>query len=110
MSDDGLETLMNLILLRFGLIAAVVVVIAILIVAGALWLRRRGALDTAARRAAPVARRAAEHRRSERSDLLSAGLSGLATVLEQRGAPSDHDRAQTDEAARPDRDSHDGDA
>ncbi|WP_166982156.1 hypothetical protein [Paramicrobacterium fandaimingii] len=80
-----IETIMNILLIRFGIIAAVVVVIAIALFALALWLRRRGMLSNASRRVAPLARKAAEYRsrsRSGRSDLVSSGLATLATALE----------------------------
>ncbi|QPZ38726.1 hypothetical protein [Paramicrobacterium chengjingii] len=91
---DGhaLETIMNLLLLRFGIIAAVVVVIVIALFALALWLRRRGTLGKASRRAAPLARTAAAYRsrsRRGRSDLISAGLSTLATALERTDDKND---------------------
>lgn len=50
-----MERVLNLLLIRFGLIAGGVVVLALLVFAVALALKRRGRLDAARRNAAPVA-------------------------------------------------------
>lgn len=51
-----MERVLNLLLLRFGLIAGALVVLALLVFAVALALKRRGRLDEARRYAAPAAR------------------------------------------------------
>ncbi|GAA3165073.1 MULTISPECIES: hypothetical protein [Streptomyces] len=53
-----METYLNFMLIRFGLIAAVLVVVALLVIAVALVLKRRGRLDQARRYADPAARAA----------------------------------------------------
>ncbi|GAB2528037.1 hypothetical protein [Paramicrobacterium agarici] len=92
----GLETVLNVLLIRFGIIAAVVVAIVVGLFAIALWLRRRGRLGDASRRVAPLARKAAEYRsrRSHgRSDIVSSGLSSLASALERHDDKhNEHDR------------------
>ncbi|TLQ47820.1 hypothetical protein [Streptomyces marianii] len=51
-----METYLNLMLIRFGLIVGAVVVLALLVFAAALVLKRRGRLDEARRYAGPVVR------------------------------------------------------
>ena len=53
-----METYLNLMLLRFGLIAAGLVVLALVVFAVALGLKRRGRLDDARRLADPAVRAA----------------------------------------------------
>ncbi|MFJ9468637.1 hypothetical protein [Streptomyces caniferus] len=50
-----MERVLNLLLIRFGLIAGALVVLALLVFAVALVLKRRGRLDAARRYAAPAA-------------------------------------------------------
>lgn len=56
-----LETVLNLLLIRFALIVAGVVVLALLAFAAALVLRRRGGMDEVRRSVAPAARVLANH-------------------------------------------------
>ncbi|MFJ7206926.1 hypothetical protein ACIQWR_25760 [Streptomyces sp. NPDC098789] len=51
-----METYLNLMLIRFGLVAGGLVVLALLVFAVALALKRRGGLDEVRRYAAPVVR------------------------------------------------------
>lgn len=90
------ESVLDLILLRFAIVAAIIVVIAIVLFALALWLHRRGSLGGAMRYVAPLARSAASYRRRRRfgrDDLMSAGLTALArTVEEHRDDVTSHSR------------------
>ncbi|MFI5987077.1 hypothetical protein ACIBEA_40210 [Streptomyces sp. NPDC051555] len=66
-----METYLNLMLIRFGLVAGGLVVLALLVFAIALTLKRRGRLDEVRRYAAPVVRvglRAAARRREGREN------------------------------------------
>lgn len=56
LADDGsLSTVMNLLLIRFGIIAIGVAVLAIVVFTIALVLKRKGNLDAAVRKIAPIA-------------------------------------------------------
>lgn len=74
----GLETIMNLLLLRFGVIAIVVVVVAIVVFALALTLHRRGKLHAVVQRVAPVARKTLDARNDRDGGRGSRGLGSIA--------------------------------
>lgn len=89
-----METVLNLLLVRFALIAGALVVLALVVFAAALALKRRGRLDEVRRYAAPAARAAVRHldeRRATRRDggsasgaLLAATLRAAARTLDDR--------------------------
>ncbi|MCW4457124.1 hypothetical protein [Microbacterium sp. MPKO10] len=111
---SGIETVLNIMLIRFGIIAAIVVVVVIVLFAIALWLRRHGALGKATRHAAPLARKAAVARARTtrgRSDLMSSGLSLLATTLERSAESRDSESLDGETHDSETRNSHrDGDS
>ena len=53
---DGMHTVMTLLLIRFGFIAAADVVVAIVLFTIALFLKRKGKLESVVSKAAPVTR------------------------------------------------------
>ena len=55
-----MESVLTLLLIRFGIIVGVVVLLALVVFAGALMLRRQGKLDQVRKRAAPELRQAVE--------------------------------------------------
>jgi heme exporter protein D len=89
-----METVLNLLLVRFALIAGGLVVLALVVFAVALVLKRRGRLDDVRRLAAPAARAAVRHlddRRATRRGsasaagvLLAAALRSAARTLDDR--------------------------
>lgn len=98
--DHGLESIMNLLLLRFGVIAIIVVIIAIVVFAIALTLYRRGKLQSAVQHVAPAARKVLDARRDNDERRGSRGLGSIAAraasdYLGERGhrhEPSEEDQ------------------
>jgi hypothetical protein len=79
-----METVLNLLLVRFALIVGGLVVLALVVFAVALILKRRGRLDDVGRLAAPAARAAVRHlddRRATPRESASASGALLAATL-----------------------------
>lgn len=62
LADDDFGTVMNLLLIRFGIIAAGIALLAIVLFTVALTLKRKGKLGSAVRRIAPLAQSYADSR------------------------------------------------
>lgn len=87
-----METYLNIMLIRFGIIAGIVVVVAIVVFAVALVLRRQGKLGAARRAVAPALRNLADSRSrrmaamrgsAQRPDWVGGAARAAATVLER---------------------------
>ncbi len=93
-----METVLNLLLIRFGVIAGAVVVVALVVFAVAVALRRRGRIDQARRYAEPTARAIARYlndrgsARSRRGGTSRGNLAGDAARLAARYLEEDRRR------------------
>lgn len=98
-----METVLRILLIRFGIVVAVLVVVALVIFGIALSLKRRGKLGEAKAKAAPLVRGAAKYLadRGDRSGSKRSGLAGQA--LNAAGRYLDGDGKE------PDRRPHGGD-
>ncbi|MDF0531293.1 hypothetical protein P0W64_00445 [Tsukamurella sp. 8F] len=82
--DHSLETVLNVLLIRFGIVVALVGMAAVVVFALALRLKRRGRLDAARRRYGAPAARAMRGYSRRRGGLTRAALDEAARRLEDR--------------------------
>ena len=79
-----METVLNLLLIRFALIVGGLVALALVVFAVALALKRRGRLADVRRYAEPAVRAAAHHPERRPGSLLTATLRAIARTLDDR--------------------------
>lgn len=91
LADDDFGTVMNLLLIRFGVIAAGIAVLAIVLFAVALTLKRKGKLGPAVRRIAPIAQSYADSRsaRNPRGGWQNGASKAVARYLNEQARRDD---------------------
>ena len=91
LADDDFGTVMNLLLIRFGIIAAGIALLAIVLFTVALTLKRRGKLGSAVRRIAPLAQSYADSRsaRNQRSAWKNGATRAVAHYLTEQARRQD---------------------
>jgi hypothetical protein len=94
LADGDLGTVMNLLLIRFGIIAIGVAILAIILFAVAVTLKRKGKLGSAVRKIAPIARSYADSRarygaRNQRGTWKTGATNAVARYLTEQARRED---------------------
>lgn len=91
LADGDLGTVMNLLLIRFGIIAIGVAILAIVLFTVALTLKRKGKFGSAVRKIAPIAQSYADSRaaRNRRGNWKTGATTAVARYLSEQATRED---------------------